>query len=349
MLQEMVLAEGQREQLEAWLSAAERVVVTCHTGPDGDAIGSVTALVGLLTKMGRQATGVVPNAFPRNLYTAHGADALVIFEENSDSARAILSQADLVFCLDYNALHRTGDQMAEALRACQAPRVMIDHHLDPDAGDFALAVSRPEMCSTCEVLLHVASEMGWLPMADTDIASSLYLGMMTDTGAFSYASNRGEVFRCVALLLDRGIDKDRIYRNIFWGASDARMRAMGYLLYVNMKLYKKLHASIITMTNQEWRRFYLKTGDTEGFVNLPLQIEGIRLSIFLREDPDVPGKIRVSTRSVDDVPCNLLAQEYFNGGGHKNAAGGSLMCTMPEAVEHVRRSLQKFQEYLKDE
>lgn len=348
MLQEKVLAEGQKEQLETWLSAARRVAVTCHVGPDGDAVGSVTAMVGLLDKLGKEAVGVVPNAFPRNLYTAAGADRLVIFEEDAAHARTLIAGADLVLCLDYNALHRTGDLMAAALRASEAPRVMIDHHLEPEGGDFALAVSRPEMCSTCEVLLHVASEMGWLPMLDTDIASSIYLGMMTDTGAFSYASNRGEVFRCVALLLDRGIDKDRIYRNIFWGASDARMRAMGYLLYVNMKLMKKLHTSIITMTNQEWRRFYLKTGDTEGFVNLPLQIEGIRLSIFLREDPDVPGKIRVSTRSVDDVPCNLLAQEYFNGGGHKNAAGGSLMCTMDEAVEHVRRSLQKFQDYLKN-
>lgn len=345
----MVLAEGQREQLETLLSAAERVVVTCHTGPDGDAIGSVTALVALLTKLGKQATGVVPNAFPRNLYTAAGADKLVIFEECGEKARTLIAEAGLIVSLDYNALHRTGDAMAEALRASTAPRIMIDHHLDPETGDFALAVSQPEMCSTCEVLLHVASEMGWFPMLDADIASSVYLGMMTDTGAFSYASNRGEVFRCVALLLDQGIDKDRIYRNIFWGASDSRMRAMGYLLYVNMKLYKKLHTSIITMTNQEWRRFYLKTGDTEGFVNLPLQIEGIKLSIFLREDPDVPGKIRVSTRSVDEVPCNLLAQEYFNGGGHKNAAGGSLMCTMDEAVEHVKRSLQRFQNYLKEE
>lgn len=349
MLQETVLAEGRKEQLETYLSAAQRVVVTCHTGPDGDAIGSVTALVALLNKQGKEATGVVPNAFPRNLYTAPGADRLVLFEEDGDRARSLVDRADLLVSLDYNALHRTGDAMAAALRACESPRIMVDHHLDPETGDFALTVIRPEMCSTCEVLLHVACEMGWLPMLDADIASSLYLGMMTDTGAFSYASNRGEVFRCVALLLDKGIDKDRIYRNIFWGASDARMRAMGYLLYVNMKLYKKLHTSIITMTNQEWRRFYLKTGDTEGFVNLPLQIEGIRLSIFLREDPDVPGKIRVSTRSVDDVPCNLLAQEYFNGGGHKNAAGGSLMCTMDEAVEHVRRSLQKFQEYLKEE
>ena len=349
MLQDKVLAEGRKEQLEAYISAAGRVVVTCHTGPDGDAIGSVTALVALLTKLGKQACGVVPNAFPQNLYTAPGADRLIIFEEDSPRARAILDEADLLVSLDYNALHRTGDAMPALLRASSAPRIMIDHHLDPETGDFAFTVSRPEMCSTCEVLLHVVSEMGWLPLLDADIASSIYLGMMTDTGAFSYASNRGEVFRCVALLLDQGIDKDRIYRNIFWGASDSRMRAMGYLLYVNMKLMKKLHTSIITMTNQEWRRFYLKTGDTEGFVNLPLQIEGIRLSIFLREDPDIPGKIRVSTRSVDDVPCNLLAQEYFSGGGHKNAAGGSLMCTMPEAVEHVKRSLQKFQNYLKEE
>ncbi len=342
MLQETVLTAPEVEQLQRWVENARKVVVTCHVGPDGDAVGSMSAMVQLMSAIGKEAVGIVPNNFPDNLKFVPGAGQFVVAENAPDVAKRLVAEADLLFCLDYNGLQRTGEVLGKLLQESASPRVMIDHHLEPMAEEFSLLVSQPQMSSTCEVLLHVVNDMGWMPQLGADIATALYTGLLTDTGAFSYACNRGEVFRATAILLDRGIDKDRIYRNIYWGASEGRMRMMGYLLYVNMQVLKKWHTSIITLTNDEYRRMHLKNGDTEGFVNLPLQIEGIRLSIFLREDTEVPGKIKVSTRSVDDVPCNLIAQEFFNGGGHKNAAGGSLMCTLEQAVEIARKAVQKF-------
>ncbi len=348
MMNEKVLSPQDVEQLRELFNVSSRVVVTCHMGPDGDAVGSMTATVALLRKLGKHAVGIAPNAWPDNLAFMDGAEELVRFVGNEAHASELIDGADLVVCLDYNALHRTGDDMGHALSLSKAPRIMIDHHLEPEADGWKLVVSQPQMSSTCEVLMHVMAEMGWLPLLDCDMATSLYTGIMTDTGGFSYASSRGEVFRCVALLLDQGIDKDAIYRRIFWGCSEGRMRMMGFLLYAKMQLLKKRHTSIITMTNQEYRRMHLKNGDTEGFVNLPLQIEGVRLSIFLREDTEVAGRIRLSMRSVDPVPCHLLAQDFFNGGGHKNAAGGTVYCSLDEAVEQAKRAVEAYAQYLKD-
>ncbi len=347
MLKEKILTPNDITLLQKLTDNATRVAVTCHMGPDGDAMGSMSAMVQLLRHLGKEAQAIAPNAWPDNLGFTPLAHEMLVFSENAARCTQLLGEADLVISLDYNAIHRVGEPMAAALAASPAPRLMIDHHLAPERQDYALCVSQPQMSSTCEVLLHIIEEMGWHEALNRNMASALYLGMMTDTGAFSYASSRSEVFRCVALLLDQGIDKDRIYRNIFWGASEARMRMTGYLLYVNMQLLPERHTAIITLTTEEYRRFRLKNGDTEGIVNMPLQIAGIRLSIFLREDTEIKGKIKVSTRSVEDVPCNLIAQDFFNGGGHKNAAGGSLMCSLQQAVEQAKRAVEKYAEEIK--
>ena len=178
-------------------------------------------------------------------------------------------------------------------------------------------------------------------------AVSLYTGMMTDTGAFTYASTRPEIFELISILLQYGIDKDKIYRNVFFTYSPNRMKLMGYMLYVKLDVWKKAHTAIMTFTNAERRRFGIVNGDTEGLVNLPLQILGLKLSIFLREDTERPC-IRVSLRSVDDFPCNEMAAEFFGGGGHKNAAGGEIWGTMDDAVELVKKAVQKYMTLLKE-
>ncbi len=347
MLNEKILSPNDAVALQQLVDNAKCVAVTCHQGPDGDAIGSMSAMMQLMLHLDKEVYCIAPNAWPDNLDFAPLANEMLLFNEDNARCKQVLEKIDLVICLDYNAIHRVGEQMAAVLSACTAPRIMIDHHLEPERQDFALCISQPHMSSTCEVLLHVIEEMGWREALTSEMASALYLGMMTDTGAFSYASSRSEVFRCVALLLDQGIDKDKIYRNVFWSASEARMRMMGYLMYVNMQLLPQQHTAIITLTNEEYRRFRLKNGDTEGIVNMPLQIAGIRLSIFLREDTEIKGKIKISTRSVEDVPCNLIAQEFFNGGGHKNAAGGNMMGTLEQAVEQAKRAIEKYAEEIK--
>jgi phosphoesterase RecJ-like protein len=238
---------------------------------------------------------------------------------------------------------------------------MIDHHLDPEPGIADLVISHPELSSTCEVLLRVMLELeapspasgqvgGVFAASPTllthDEAVSLYTGMMTDTGAFTYASNRPEIFELISILLRCGIDKDKIYRNVFFTYSPNRMKLMGYMLYVKLDVWKKAHTAIMTFTNAERRRFGVLNGDTEGLVNLPLQILGVKLSIFLREDTEHPC-IRVSLRSVDDFPANELASEFFGGGGHKNAAGGEVWGTMDDALAITKKAVQKYMTLLK--
>lgn len=299
-----------------------------------------------MQRWGKEATVVTPNRFPDFLQWMPGADSILRLDEQAVEAMQAVAEADLFFIVDLNT-HSRLMELEPYVMQNPAPKIMIDHHLNPD-GFCQLTVSRPEMCATCEVLCHIINILGEWEQVTTDEATCLYAGMMTDTGAFTYASARGEVYECISHLLNRGIDKDRIYRNVFFTASPQRMKLMGYMLYVKMTLTHKKHASIMTLTNAERHRFGIKNGDTEGFVNLPLQILGVKLSVFLSEDTEHEGRIRVSLRSVDDFPCNEMSEQFFNGGGHHNASGGHLFCSMDEAVRITQKAINAFGDKLSD-
>ena len=341
-----ILSADEKEQLRRLVDNAHHVVMLCHRNPDGDAIGSCSAVTQLMRRLGKEAVTIAPNNFPDFLHWLPTAQEILLGDRQHKRVDAALVSADLVLMLDFNTPSRMTDLLAEKVLASKAPRVMIDHHLDPDA-DCQLIVSHPEMCSTCEVLLRLMLDMGWAGGMTAAEATALYTGMMTDTGNFSYASNRPEIFEAVSVLMRTGIDRDRIYRNVFFSHTEGRFRLLGYLLYTKMEVMTELHTTLITMTNEERNRFKTKNGATEGFVNLPLEMVGMKLSIFLREDTEQKGVIRVSTRSVDDFPCNEFCAEFFNGGGHKNASGGSLRMTMDEAVEVVRQAVKKYEDKLK--
>ena len=339
------------EQITLWqslLAAARHIVITCHRGPDGDAIGSTTALASWLHRHYPEADIhiVAPNIFPDFLKWIPGANEILIYEGHEEEVRPVVEAADLVIMCDHGELKRMAT-LGDVVRDHPTPRIMIDHHLNPEPDIADLVISHPELSSTCEVLLRVILEIETHPLPPPE-ATSIYTGMMTDTGAFTYASNRPEIYELISILLSCGIDKDKIYRNIFFTYSPNRMKLMGYLLYVKLDVWKKAHTSIMTFTNAERRRFGALNGDTEGFVNLPLQILGMKLSIFLREDTEHPC-IRVSLRSVDDFPCNEMAAEFFGGGGHKNAAGGEFWGTMDEAVALAKKAVQKYMTLLKAE
>ena len=341
-----ILSDAERLTLQQLVAEAQNVVVLCHMNPDGDAIGSMAAATLLMRRLGKTVTAIIPNKYPDFLAWLPTAEEMLLGDRQHAKVDEALAAADLVLLLDFNTLSRIGQPLCDKVSACKAPRVMIDHHLAPDA-DCRLTISHPEMCSTCEVLLRVILEMGWGEGLTPLEATAVYTGMMTDTGNFAYASNRPEIYLAISVLLQAGIDKDRIYRNVFYTHNEGRFRLLGYLLYVKMEIMSELHTALITMTNEERLRFKTKNGATEGFVNMPLEMEGMRLSIFLREDTEQKGLIRVSTRSLDDFPCNELCAEFFNGGGHKNASGGSLRMTMEEAVEVVRRAVKKYEDKLK--
>ena len=364
------------DQITLWhdlLAAAHHIVITCHRGPDGDAIGSTTALASWIRRHYPAADIhiVAPNIFPDFLKWIPGADDILIYEGHEAEVSPVVQAADLIIMCDHGELRRMftlGDVIRPLLPIGGGEEgsvrcIMIDHHLDPEPGIADLTISHPGLSSTCEVLLRIILELenaspftavatapeglpSGIPLLTHDEAVSLYTGMMTDTGAFTYASTRPEIYELISILLQFGIDKDKIYRNVFFTYSPNRMKLMGYMLYVKLDVWKKAHTAIMTLTNAERRRFGILNGDTEGLVNLPLQILGMKLSVFLREDTERPC-IRVSLRSVDDFPCNEMSAEFFGGGGHKNAAGGEIWGTMDEAIALVKKAVQKYMPLLK--
>ena len=329
------------------LEGGTNVVICTHVNPDGDAIGSSLALKHYLERKGKQATVVVPNVFPDFLTWLPGADTILIYTKHQEQIRAVLDAADLVIVCDLNQPNRLGG-MEEAVMQNSAPRILIDHHLDPNTEFCETIISEPAMCAAGEVICHLLSQNGEIDNISENEAICLYCAMMCDTGAFSFNSNRPVIFEHISHLLARGIDKDQIYRNVFWTASEARLRLQGYLLYVNMKVLHERHTAIMTLTNEERRRFKVKNGDTEGIVNIPLTMLGTRLSIFINEDTEHPGIMKLSLRSVGDFPCDQMASCFFNGGGHKNASGGKLQCSMEEALEKVKAAIEAYADQLKD-
>lgn len=323
------------------------VVICTHVNPDGDAIGSSLALKHYLERKGKQAIVVVPNIFPDFLKWLPGADSILIYTKQQGQVKAVVDAADLVIVCDLNQPNRLAG-LEETIMASKAPRILIDHHLDPDTNFCQEIVSHPEMCAAAEVICHMLSGWGELDSISFEEATCLYCAMMCDTGAFSFNSNRPIIYEYISRLLAHGIDKDEIYRNVFWTASEGRLRLQGYLLYVNMKVLHDRNAAIITLTNEERRRFKVKNGDTEGIVNIPLQMLGTKLSIFINEDTEHPGTMKLSLRSVGDFPCDQMASRFFGGGGHKNASGGKLQCTMEEALEKVKAAIDSYADMLKE-
>lgn len=343
-MEKIIENEGQIK-FQSLVSGAEKVVAVCHTGPDGDALGSTLAIAGWMSRLGKKADVVVPNTYPDFLHWMPGTENIIRYDKNPERAGQVLQEADLIFVCDLNAQSRLQD-LENAVIGSPAARILIDHHLEPE--EFCdVTISHPEMSATCEVLCHLLYQLGEFENITVQEATCLYTGMMTDTGAFTYNSNRSVVFECISRLIAQGIDKDRIYRNVFWTATPARMRLTGYLLYVKMELLKGLNASIMSLTKQERKLLGVKNGDTEGIVNMPLQISGMKLSILLTEDTEREGFIKFSLRSVDDFPCNEMSARFFNGGGHKNAAGGHLVCTIDEAIKATRKAINEYSAILR--
>lgn len=340
-----LLSPAEIDQLRNLIVAADNIVVCCHVSPDGDAIGSSLAWAAALRQFDKTPTIIVPDQFPDFLRWLPCVETIMRYDKHPDEADAIIGDADLIFCLDFNELSRT-DYMEKALSATHAAKVLIDHHLNPLV-DAVLSISRPSLSSTCEMVFRLVWQLGLFPKLDRKFAVPVYCGMMTDTGGFTFASNAPEIFFIICQLLTKGIDKDKIYRNVYNVFSEHRLRLQGYVLYKKMNVVDNLHASYFTLTRDDLQRFQYNKGDSEGLVNMPLQIKDMRLSISLREDTERDNLILVSLRSVDDFPCNEMAARFFNGGGHKNASGGRLFCGMEEAEEITRKAIHAYSNLLK--
>ena len=340
-----IIPQDQLARLSQLISDAETILITCHKSPDGDAIGSSLGLADYLRHLGKEPVVIVPDQYPDFLMWLPNTEKIIRYDKQRDKADLLFKIADLVFCLDYNAPSRV-DEMEEALVSSPATRVLIDHHLNPDV-PADLIISEPEASSTCELVFRLVWQMGAFPTLTKQFAVPIYCGMMTDTGGFTYNSSRPEIFFIISELLTKRIDKDKIYRNVYHNYSESRIRLMGYVMYEKLVYMPEYNAAYYTLTKDELKRFRFIKGDAEGLVNIPQQIKGLRLSISLREDTEKDRVVWVSLRSVDNFPCNLMAEEFFNGGGHLNASGGRLNCSMDEAIKIVKDAIIAYENKLK--
>ena len=339
-----LLNEQELKALRTHIAQSSRILICAHRGPDGDAVGSSLGWAEYLRQQGKQVDIVMPTPFPDFLRWMPGSQDIRFYARHEAEAEQVIAQADLIFCLDFNGLQRL-QEMQAPVAAAQAKRIIIDHHLDPDRSIAAQVVSFPTRCSTSEIVCRLIIELGGWDELPQKAAVCLYTGMMTDTGGFTYNSNDPEIYEVISMLLTKGIDKDKIYRNVFNVYSEDRMRLTGYILYRKLRFYYNRHASIFALTREEMRRFHFIRGDAEGLVNMPLQVKGMRLSISLREDTE-RDVVRVSLRSVDDFPCNRMAEEFFHGGGHLNASGGELPFPLSEAMLTAERAIKAYADLL---
>ena len=340
-----ILNDSQLAQLDQLISDAQNIIVTCHKSPDGDAIGSCLGWAEYLRSRSKEPTVIVPDQFPDFLLWMPNTEKIVRYDKHREKCDMLFKIADLVFCLDFNTPSRV-NEMEQALVGSQAPKVLIDHHLDPDV-PAVLTVSNTEACSTSELIFRIVWQLDGFKDLSRQFAIPVYCGMMTDTGGFLYNSSRPEIYFIIGELLTKHIDKDRIYRNVYHNYSEDRIRLMGYVMYEKLVYLSDFHTAFYTLTKEEQKRFHFVKGDAEGLVNIPQQIKGLRLSISLREDSEKPNLVWVSLRSVDNFPCNKMAAEFFNGGGHLNASGGHLDMTIDEAVKVVSQAVTAYSDLLK--
>ena len=325
--------------IHTFIQPAQHVVLLTHQSPDGDAMGSSLAMYHYIKSLGKEAHVIVPNAFPEFLAWMPGADSVLLYDSQKAQADSYLEKADLVICTDFNAPSRIG-ALGDKMLTLACPKFMIDHHLHPsDFADFI--VSEPEASSTCELVYEVLSTLN--SQLSTPIATCLYTGLMTDTGNFSYNSNRPQIYSIISQLVAAGANKDEIYNAVFNQYSVDRMKMVGYCLYQKMRVFPEHHTALIYLSRKELYRFNFQKGDAEGIVNMPLQSKDIHYSVFMREDKATPDemeknggistKIKLSFRSQGDRPVNVFASEVFNGGGHANASGGEFYGPLEDAVQ----------------
>lgn len=332
-----ILDEHLIQKAKHIVSPADRVVIIAHIGPDGDAMGSSLALADFLKGQKKSVQVMFPDSIPGFLMWLPGADKALTYTEKPDECRMHIEQAQVVICLDFNQRKRMGG-LESCLEESKAKIILMDHHPNPDT--FAdVTLSYPQISSTSEIVFRYICRIGAFDEMSTNSATCVYTGMMTDTGAFTYNSSSEEMYYIISQLIRKGVNKDDVYDKVFNTHSVERMRLMGFVLYECMHVHEEWGAAIITLSDADLQRFDHQVGDTEGFVNLPLSIEGVKLSILLREDSD---KIKLSFRSKGSLACNKLAAELFNGGGHLNAAGGEFYGSLQDAVKRLEAALPDF-------
>ena len=324
------------------LNTPKNIIIVTHHKPDADALGSSLGLSGYLKKKGHQVTVISPSDYPNFLRWMKGNDEVLIYEKSKKhSINQLIEAADIIFCLDFSSLPRI-NELGKHVGQSEAIKVLVDHHLDPE--DFATyKFWSVEAAATAELIYELIISMGDADLIDQHIAESLYAGIMTDTGSFQHSNTTQNVHRITASLIDLGADTHKVARSIYDSNTLDRLRFIGFSLSQRLEVLEEFNVAIFAISKEDLIRFNSKTGDTEGLVNYALSIQGIVLAALIIDHGEL---IKISFRSVGDFPANELAQKYFNGGGHKNAAGGRSKLSLEETVNKFKNLLPSYKSKL---
>ncbi len=322
----------------------KKVVIVSHVNPDGDAVGSSLALYLYLKKLGGDVHVIVPNDYPSFLSWMPYIQDVLIYDKNVDEANKIMSEAELFCYLDFNTQSRTGVMHNDLCRYNSTPKILIDHHIGADTSQFVACFSETEISSTSEMIAELIKYQGFDNYLDDNIATNIIVGMITDTGTFSHSIFKNTFSIFGDILSSTTVNYKKIHQNIYNTSTENRLRLLGFLINDRMTILEDYNTAIIYASKSDLERFNYQVGDTEGVVNYPLTIGNIKMSVLFTEKQDV---IRLSLRSKDDFSVNDMSRKHFNGGGHLNAAGGTLYCSLEEAIEKFKSVLPEYKEALK--
>ncbi|HET6995913.1 MAG TPA: DHH family phosphoesterase [Chitinophagaceae bacterium] len=319
------------------LTQPRNIVITTHQKPDADAMGSSLALYNFLKQFGHTVTVISPTNWAKWLDWMPGCSEVVDYDANREKANNILDAAQWLFCLDFNIFHRT-KTMTERLKELKCTKILIDHHQEPDEPSFDYGISDVAKSSTCEMVYDFMVASGHGEKITEEIAECIYAGIVGDTGSFRFPSSTQEVHRLVADLKERGLKHSKVHENLFDNFLENRLRFTGHVLLHRMQVFYEYNTVLVAIPKSDLLKYHVKTGDTEGLVNFPQTIQGIKL-VAIVIDRDEERKW--SFRSKGGFDCNTFARKYFEGGGHFNASGG-------RSSDPLDVTVQKFKEAIKE-
>ena len=324
------------------LSTPRQIVITMHQKPDADAMGSTLALKHFLVQLGHAVTVISPTNWAGWVNWLPGVKEVLDYDKDKQKSDVILNNADWIFCLDFNIFHRT-KTMTEKLKQLSCTKILIDHHQEPDIASFDYGISDTVKSSTCEMVYDFIVDSGHADKINLEIGECIYAGVIGDTGSFRFASAHAGVHTLVADLKSKGLNHGRVHENLFDNFLENRLRFIGHVLLNRMEIFYEYNTALIAIPKNDLFKYHIKTGDTEGLVNYPQSIQGIKL-VALVIDRDEERKW--SFRSKGDFDCNTFARKYFEGGGHFNASGGRSSDSLEKTVEHFKKAMKENEKLL---